>query len=121
MWHIAEPFLQTIRRTSPGPVFYAQERVGMNGRRFRMIKFRSMRRDAEKDRGNGARNIDPGVAADLRREIVATDRSFALGPQLLRFDFLRVSVLRFRLLRHDARALILTAQRNDPTCPLSRR
>ncbi len=36
-----------VRLDSPGPIFYAQERVGMNGRRFRMLKFRSMRVDAE--------------------------------------------------------------------------
>lgn len=36
-----------VRLDSPGPVLYAQERVGMNGRRFRMLKFRSMRVDAE--------------------------------------------------------------------------
>jgi Undecaprenyl-phosphate glucose phosphotransferase len=36
-----------VRLDSPGPVFYAQERVGLNGRRFRMYKFRSMRVDAE--------------------------------------------------------------------------
>lgn len=32
-----------IRLTSPGPVFFVQERVGLNGERFRMYKFRSMR------------------------------------------------------------------------------
>ncbi len=36
-----------VRLDSPGPVLYAQERVGMNGRRFRMLKFRTMRVDAE--------------------------------------------------------------------------
>lgn len=33
---------------SPGPVFFQQERVGINGRRFKMYKFRSMYLDAEK-------------------------------------------------------------------------
>lgn len=36
-----------IRATSPGPVFFRQERVGLAGRRFRIVKFRTMRRDAE--------------------------------------------------------------------------
>ncbi len=34
---------------SGGPVFYRQERVGRDGRLFKVIKFRSMRCDAEKD------------------------------------------------------------------------
>jgi exopolysaccharide biosynthesis polyprenyl glycosylphosphotransferase len=33
--------------TSPGPVFYSQTRVGRSGRRFGMLKFRSMYRDAD--------------------------------------------------------------------------
>jgi len=36
-----------VKLDSPGPVLYRQERVGMSGRRFRMLKFRSMRVDAE--------------------------------------------------------------------------
>lgn len=37
-----------VKFTSPGPVFYKQERVGLDGRKFYMLKFRSMRADAEK-------------------------------------------------------------------------
>src|SRR5208283_3551864 len=37
-----------IKRTSPGPVFFVQERVGLNKRRFRLYKFRTMVADAEK-------------------------------------------------------------------------
>ncbi len=33
---------------SPGSPFYLQERLGMNGRKFNVIKLRSMRNDAEK-------------------------------------------------------------------------
>jgi len=36
-----------IALDSPGPVFFFQERVGRDGRRFKMVKFRSMKTDAE--------------------------------------------------------------------------
>ncbi len=36
-----------IRMESPGPVFYRQERVGKDGKPFDILKFRSMRTDAE--------------------------------------------------------------------------
>ncbi len=38
-----------IRMESRGPIFYIQERVGLRGQLFNVIKFRSMRTDAEKD------------------------------------------------------------------------
>jgi len=37
-----------IKMTSPGPVFYSSKRVGLGGRTFRFVKFRSMYTDAEK-------------------------------------------------------------------------
>ncbi len=37
-----------IRITSPGPVFFVQERVGVGKRRFHLYKFRTMVKDAEK-------------------------------------------------------------------------
>ena len=39
-----------IKVTSPGPVFYVQERVGMNRRRFNLFKFRSMCVDADEQK-----------------------------------------------------------------------
>lgn len=36
-----------VKLTSRGPVFYAQERMGLDGRTFKILKFRSMRVDAE--------------------------------------------------------------------------
>src|SRR5205814_6755687 len=36
-----------IKLDSPGPIFYRQRRVGLNGRHFMMFKFRSMCQDAD--------------------------------------------------------------------------
>lgn len=42
------PFVAlAIKMDSPGPVFFAQTRIGKNGRRFKIYKFRSMYLDAE--------------------------------------------------------------------------
>ena len=40
-----------VKLSSPGPVFYKQARVGRDGREFQMVKFRSMRTDAEQQSG----------------------------------------------------------------------
>ncbi len=40
-----------VKLTSRGPIFYAQERCGLDGRTFKMWKFRSMRVDAEDSTG----------------------------------------------------------------------
>jgi polysaccharide biosynthesis protein PslA len=38
-----------VKLSSPGPVFYSQQRTGYKGKRFMIHKFRSMVRDAEKN------------------------------------------------------------------------
>jgi Undecaprenyl-phosphate glucose phosphotransferase len=40
-----------VKLTSPGPVLYRQERMGLDGRTFSMLKFRSMRVGAEDESG----------------------------------------------------------------------
>jgi len=40
-----------VRLTSPGPILYRQERMGLDGQRFRMLKFRTMRANAEGETG----------------------------------------------------------------------
>lgn len=45
---VLTPFVAlAIKADSPGPVFFAQTRIGKNGRRFKIYKFRSMYVDAE--------------------------------------------------------------------------
>lgn len=51
-----------IKLTSSGPIFYRQERMGLDGQRFQMLKFRTMIDDAEKATGPiWALNDDPRV------------------------------------------------------------
>jgi len=51
-----------IKLESPGPILYRQSRVGLRGREFTMLKFRSMRTDAETDgRPRWAAQGDPRV------------------------------------------------------------
>lgn len=50
-----------IKLESPGPIFYRQARNGLNGRIFHVIKFRSMRVDAEKNGPQWAEKNDSRV------------------------------------------------------------
>ena len=55
-------FMVAIKLDSKGTVFFKQERIGMNGKKFKMIKFRSMFEDAEKYTGPvWSRKDDPRV------------------------------------------------------------
>lgn len=48
-----------VKLSSPGPIFYRQERVSWNGRSFNMLKFRSMSVDSEK------RGVEWGGASSM--------------------------------------------------------
>ena len=51
-----------VRLDSKGPVFYTQTRVGKGGRLFKVVKFRTMRQDAESGTGaQWAANNDPRI------------------------------------------------------------
>jgi sugar transferase (PEP-CTERM system associated) len=50
-----------VRLESPGPIFYRQERAGEFGKPFIILKFRSMRSDAEKAGAQFAQENDPRV------------------------------------------------------------
>jgi sugar transferase (PEP-CTERM system associated) len=50
-----------IRLDSKGPILYRQTRVGLRGKQFQLIKFRSMRTDAEQDTPKWAVANDPRV------------------------------------------------------------
>ena len=70
LWPVLLAIAIWVRLDSPGPALYAQERVGMNGRRFPMLKFRTMRTDAEAAGPGWSRPDDPrrtGAGELLRR------------------------------------------------------
>ena len=50
-----------IKLEDQGPIFYRQERIGLNGRSFWILKFRTMRVDAEKAGAQWASKSDPRV------------------------------------------------------------
>lgn len=71
---LLSPFLfvvgTLVKISSKGPIFYGQERIGLDGKRFKMWKFRSMRMDVP----SGGGSSTPGwtVANDPRRTKIGT-------------------------------------------------
>jgi sugar transferase (PEP-CTERM system associated) len=58
------PFIiLAVRLSSPGPIFFRQTRVGLRGRPFSVIKFRTMRQDAEEQGAVWATENDPRVTS----------------------------------------------------------
>ena len=90
----------SIKFTSPGPIFYLQQRVGVNGKPFAIFKFRSMTDNAEKESGvSWAQKNDPRVTpigAFIRKtridelpqlvNVLKGDMSF-IGPRPERPEF----------------------------------
>jgi exopolysaccharide biosynthesis polyprenyl glycosylphosphotransferase len=67
---ITVPFLPfiiySVKKSSPGPVIFVQERIGKNGVPFRMYKFRTMVKDAEKGVPSLSSVNDPRVTSSGR-------------------------------------------------------
>ncbi|HEY2745809.1 MAG TPA: exopolysaccharide biosynthesis polyprenyl glycosylphosphotransferase, partial [Polyangia bacterium] len=105
-----------IKLDSKGPVFYSQERVGVSGRTFRMLKFRTMRTDAEAAGVKWAQKNDPRVTRIgkwLRRfridELpqilnVVKGEMGIVGPRPERPEF--VAKLRRQIPYYDLRTLV---------------
>lgn len=70
-----------IKWESPGPVFFRQERIGEHGRRFKMLKFRSMIQDAEAQWREVARR---GPDGQLQHKSADDPRVTQIGRKLRR-------------------------------------
>ncbi len=108
-----------VKFTSKGPVFYRQERMGLDGKTFGMLKFRSMRVDAEKESGAvWAKKDDPRrtpIGTFLRKSSidelpqfwnVLTGQMSVVGPRPERpvfIDQFRKTIPRYHL-RHKVKA-----------------
>lgn len=106
-----------VKLSSPGPVLFRQERVGKHGKRFWIVKFRTMREDAEANGAQFATIQDPritAVGAFLRAtrldelpqvwNVLKGDMSF-VGPRPERPEFVDqlTERLPFYALRHLTR------------------
>jgi len=79
-----------IKLESPGPAFFAQERMGLDGRPFPMIKFRSMRQDAEKTGPGWTVEGDPRVT---RMGRLMRKTNWDEMPQLINIFFGQMSLV----------------------------
>ena len=50
-----------VKFSSPGPVFYSQDRIGLHGKQFRIFKFRSMKVGAETNGPQLSSHEDPRI------------------------------------------------------------
>jgi exopolysaccharide biosynthesis polyprenyl glycosylphosphotransferase len=108
-----------VRASSPGPVLFKQERMGLGGRPFTLLKFRTMRVDAERETGPvWAKENDPRrtlIGSWMRRlsldelpqfvNVLRGDMSL-VGPRPERPHFVRqfTQDLPAYMLRHNVKA-----------------
>jgi sugar transferase (PEP-CTERM system associated) len=105
-----------VKLDSKGPILYQQERVGAGGRSFKMLKFRTMRNDAEAGGARWAAKDDPRVTRVgrwLRRfridelpqlwNVLIGDMGL-IGPRPERPEF--VARLRTQIPYYDLRSLV---------------
>lgn len=76
-----------IKRDSPGSVFFRQERVGMDGRVFLCVKFRTMQANADEDihRETYQRNIEGSADANAGDEQAPVFGKVRDDPRITRF------------------------------------
>ncbi|MBU3593267.1 exopolysaccharide biosynthesis polyprenyl glycosylphosphotransferase [Polynucleobacter sp. 71A-WALBACH] len=89
-----------VKLNSPGPIFYRQKRIGLNGREFEMLKFRSMPVDTEKlgiQWGSSDKKVKDKLSLFLRKynldELpqffnVLTGEMSIVGPRPERTEFI---------------------------------
>lgn len=87
-----------VRLTSPGAVFYRQERIGRNGQPFKMIKFRSMRLGAHAELH--ALLAEQGTADTPLFKIANDPRITGVGAVIRRFSIDELPQL-FNVLKGD--------------------
>lgn len=69
IWPLIFLCAAAVALTSRGPVFFVQTRVGLDGKPFKMLKFRSMSQDAEKLRDQFADQSDrEGVCLKIKND-----------------------------------------------------
>lgn len=90
-----------IRLDSPGSVFYSQERIGKNGRKITVYKFRSMRVDADKIlSGYLTKNPEARSEWEKKQKLCADPRITRVGKWIRQFSVDEIPQL-FNILKGD--------------------
>jgi exopolysaccharide biosynthesis polyprenyl glycosylphosphotransferase len=74
-----------VRLSTPGPIFFYQERIGLNGKPFKMLKFRSMVMDAEAQLDTLAVDSN-GAGNEIMFKLANDPRITPVGRWLRRFS-----------------------------------